>query len=93
MLKTKATRQKETLKSHSLYRSTSVPGILQARILEWAAIAFSRGSSRPRDYAGGFFIIWATREAPNTEVIPSTNQNKEPHHRTALDIPQHPSRG
>ena len=28
---------------------SSVHGILQARILEWAAISFSRGSSRPRD--------------------------------------------
>ena len=28
---------------------SSVRGILQARILEWVAIAFSRGSSRPRD--------------------------------------------
>ena len=27
----------------------SVPGLLQARILEWVAIPFSRGSSRPRD--------------------------------------------
>ena len=27
----------------------SVRGILQARILEWIAISFSRGSSRPRD--------------------------------------------
>ena len=38
-----------------------VPGILQARILEWVAISISRGSSRPRDQtqvsflAGGFF--------------------------------------
>ena len=38
----------------------SVHGILQARILEWVAIPFSRGSSRPRDrtlisfIAGGF---------------------------------------
>ena len=29
--------------------SSSVPGILQARILEWVAIPFSRGSSRFRD--------------------------------------------
>ena len=29
--------------------SSSVHGILQARILEWFAISFSRGSSRPRD--------------------------------------------
>ena len=38
-----------------------VRGILQARILEWVAIPFSRGSSQPRDrsqvsrIAGGFF--------------------------------------
>ena len=28
---------------------SSVLGILQARILEWVAIPFSRGSSQPRD--------------------------------------------
>ena len=45
-----------------------VPGILQARILEWVAIPFSRGSSWPRDWtciswtAGRFFMIWATRD-------------------------------
>ena len=45
-------------------------GILQARILEWVAMPFSRGSSQPRDWtqvshmAGGSFTIWATREAP-----------------------------
>ena len=57
---------------------SSVHGILQARILEWVAISFSRGSSQPRDQtqisclAGGFFTIWATREAQEireTEVI------------------------
>ena len=48
---------------------SSVRGILQARILEWAAVPFSRGSSQPRDWtqvlriAGGFFTVWATREA------------------------------
>ena len=46
-----------------------VHGILQARILEWVAFPFSRGSSQPRDWtqvshtAGGFFSSWATREA------------------------------
>ena len=46
----------------------SVHGILQARILEWFAIPFSKGSSRPRDrtqvscIAGRFFTVWATRE-------------------------------
>ena len=28
---------------------SSVHGVLQARILEWVAISFSRGSSQPRD--------------------------------------------
>ena len=45
---------------------SSVSGILQARILEWVAIPFSRGPSQPRDQtwvsctAGRFFTIWAT---------------------------------
>ena len=45
-------------------------GILQARLLEWVAIPFSRGSSWPRDWtcfscsAGRFFTIWTTGEAP-----------------------------
>ena len=48
---------------------SSVCGILQAEMLEWVAISFSRGSSRSRDQtwvshiAGRFFTIWATREA------------------------------
>ena len=48
---------------------SSVDGILQARILEWVAIRFSRGSSQSRDWtlvsciAGRFFTIWATRES------------------------------
>ena len=48
---------------------SSVYGILQARILEWVATPFSKGSSRPRDWiqvsciAGRFFTIWAIREA------------------------------
>ena len=43
---------------------SSVRGILQARILEWVAISFSRGSSQPRDQtwvsrlAGWFFTSW-----------------------------------
>ena len=47
---------------------SSVCGILQARILEWIAILFSRGSSWVRDQTwvscivGGFFTVWATRE-------------------------------
>ena len=50
--------------------TSSVHVILQARILEWVAVPFSRGSSLPRDrsqvssIAGGFFTVWAVREAP-----------------------------
>ena len=45
---------------------TSLHGILQARILEWVAIPFSRGSSQYRDLtqvsciAGRFFTVWTT---------------------------------
>ena len=47
----------------------TVHGILQARILEWVAFPFSRGSSQPRNQtgvcciAGEFFTSWAIREA------------------------------
>ena len=49
---------------------SSVHEISQARVLEWGAIPFSRGSSWPRDWTwvscitGRFFIYWATWEAP-----------------------------
>ena len=52
----------------------SVHGILQARILEWVVIPFSKGFSQPRDWtwvshiAGRFFTIWATREDPKKIV-------------------------
>ena len=45
----------------------TVHGILQARILEWVAFPFSRGSSQPRDrtqvsrIAGGVFTSWAIK--------------------------------
>ena len=48
----------------------TVHGILQARILEWVAFPFSRGTSQPRNQtqvshiAGGFFVSWATRKEP-----------------------------
>ena len=48
---------------------SSVHGILQARILEWVAISFSRASSQPRDQTrvsritGRRFTAWTTREA------------------------------
>ena len=55
----------DSLQPHGLYSPRNSP----ARILEWVAFPFSRGSSQPRDQthvfriAGGFFASWATREA------------------------------
>ena len=43
--------------------------ILQARILEWVVMPFSRGLSQPGDWtqvsyiAGRFFTVWTTKEA------------------------------
>ena len=64
--------QSEKWKSLShvwLFADYTVHAILQARILEWVAFCFSRGSSQPRDrthvfcIAGRFFTSWANREA------------------------------
>ena len=49
----------DSLQPHGLHHT--VHGVLQARILEWVAIPFSRGSSQTKDQtqishiAGGFF--------------------------------------
>ena len=48
---------------------SSIHGILQARILEWVSVPFSRGSSQHRDWTWvsfttvRFFTIWANRDA------------------------------
>ena len=59
----------------SLPRS-SIHGIFQARVLEWVAISFSRGSSQSRDrtwvsrIVGRRFTIWATREVSFPTFLP-----------------------
>ena len=59
---------------------SSVHGIFQARVLEWVAISFSRGSYWPRDrtwvscIAGRRFTIWATREA--LKILPQNHSSK-----------------
>ena len=69
----------------------SVHGILQARILGWVAISFSRGSSWPRDWtlvsciAGRFFTNWTTWEAPRIlewAVISFSNSSSWPSDKT-----------
>ena len=72
---------------------SSIQGIFQARVLEWVAISFSRGSSQPSDWtrvsgiAGRRFTVWATREAISPSLMflilvkfnkPWTNELKTP---------------
>ena len=51
---------------------SSIHGIFQARVLEWVAISFPRGSSWLRDrtqvsrIVGRLFTVWATREVIKT---------------------------
>ena len=57
---------------------SSVHGILQARVLEWVAISFSRGSSQPRDQTrvsrigGRRFNLWANSLASNIYPFPDS---------------------
>ena len=81
---------------------SSVHGIFQARVLEWAAISFSRGSSWPRDraqvscIAGRRFTIWATREALDfnsvqfTSVAQSCPPLCDPMNCSTPGLPVHP---
>ena len=67
--------------SHSVVSDSLQPmdwacqAFLQARILEWVAIPFSRGSSKSKGgtrvscIAGRVFTIWGTREAPMIALV------------------------
>ena len=54
---------------------SSIHGISKARILEWVAISFSRGSSQPRNWTSVFCIArwilyhWVTMEALRLDFI------------------------
>ena len=73
---------------------SSVHGIFEARILEWVAIPFSRGSFWPRGQtqvsciAGRFFTVWATKEVQFSSMLwqcyKVTNEN------AIFIIPCHP---
>ena len=60
---------------HCSLPGSSAHGIFQARILEWVAIYFPKGSFRPRAWTwvpytvGRFFTVWATREALNINIL------------------------
>ena len=73
--------------THCILPGSSVHGILQVRILEWVARPSSRESSQPRDLTpvshitGGFFTIWAIREADeywSRKSIPSLGELPNP---------------
>ena len=63
-------------------RGSSIHGIFQARVLEWVAISFSRGSYQPRDWTwvsrivGRRFTVWATREVQKQKYR-SMEQNRK----------------
>ena len=73
LFETKCVCESHSVVSHSATLCNpmdfTVHGIFGARILEWVAVPFSRGSSQPRDWtqvshiADRFFTVWATREA------------------------------
>ena len=64
-------------------------GILQARIFEWVAFLFSRGSSQPRDrtqvshIAGEFFTSWATRILDKV-TYPFSSGSSQPRNQTRI---------
>ena len=61
---------------------SSVHGIFQARILEWVAISFSKGSSQPRDrtqlscIAGRCFNLWVNMEAPKKTYMANKHMKR-----------------
>ena len=77
-------RESEVAQLHPLCDSmdssppgSSVHGIFQARALEWVAIAFSRGSSQPRDWiqvsciVGRCFYHLSHQGSPNETIRPA----------------------
>ena len=70
---------------------SSVHGLLQARILEWVIISFSRGFSWPGDRTqvscipGRFFTVWATGETLFYLTKTSKLRNRDSGN---LDIPK-----
>jgi len=74
---------------------SSVHGIFQARILEWVAISFSRGSSWSWDQtwvshiAARFFIIWATSSVQFSSVAQSCPTLCDPMNCSTSGLPAH----
>ena len=70
----------------------TVHGILQARILEWAAFPFSRGSSQPRDRTQVLHIRWNLDQLSHKGsprilewvAYPSSSRSSRPRHQTRV---------
>ena len=67
--------------------------ILHMRVLEWIVMPSSRGSSQTKDrtqvscIAGGFFTVWATREAQEWSGQPIPSPGDLPNSETELGFP------
>ena len=73
-----------------------VYGIFQARILEWVAISFSRGSSRPRDWtcvscSGKWRLYQSHQGSPSSEGEWAVNDKTTLNLLHYLQPPKHPS--
>ena len=66
--------------------NSSVHGILQARILEWVAISFSRGSSRPRDLSRECMFL-GSLSRHNKDLEQQTLKPSARHSSRVLDKP------
>ena len=72
---------------------SSVHGVFQARILEWIAISFSRGSSQPRkqtqvsSIADRFSTDWSYEVSPVQSIgVPKVAHKKKGHEKTLEEI-------
>ena len=63
---------------------SSVHGFLQARILEWVAIAFSRGSSQPRDQTHDSYVSCIDKQGS----LPLAPPGKPYHHHSSSPTKQ-----
>ena len=70
----------------ALFITAKVCKLLQARILEWVAVLFSKGSSQPKDRTQvscitcRFFTSWAIREAPYIYIHTHTKKHNSKRH-------------
>ena len=75
--------------------ASSIHGIFQTRLLEWAAISFSRGSSDPGIKPGSLILqadstTWATRETERSKKNHNPTATKtKPHYRKLISVERH----